>query len=1001
MEFRYSYANNGYLGFAWLPQKNGTVAIVSDLFYETLERDANLSTKLISGINSPTAGQRVLVQFVSFSTGIYERASIYASPDGGLSYQFVGYATTTAPNWSSLAFDVTPFVTGSVNPRLRFRSSDENLQGSGWAIDDVNVTVVIDPTQTVRQPYCEAFNLDNVYVLPNGWTNDLTDNGFDWVLGSASVNIPSGNGSFIYGSDRSDQAGEVYLISPWYNTSVLTIPTLSFSLYNFPSAPGPNTASLSVDVWNSATSVWSSVGRFNDTSASAEWAPVSVSFPTMATARFRFRYSEVARFGGNDIGIDNVCVKQGVAPVVPSTSQCPTLSLPSGGVAPYSWFGWTATGVNVRVSLGSSAAAYGSIFNYTDMTTAHQYQPTQPLQSGTTYYVKFWPYTSAGVQTGCPVVSFSTIGVINTFPYSQGFDTDNSSFVDWSNGVNTENWALVESTLYSTAAPFSAPNMVALIATAPSTESSIISPVFDTTSISSRVTLEFYYYISYAEASTAVLFVDVFSTGSWIQVASFGSGFEDAWLYASVDLTSRSSSTLVIRLRGRVSSTAPVDIAVDSITLSNNIPVTVTTGLTGLIYTAAPFTTGVLVEVTTSAANPVQSSSGGGGLSAGGVAGIIIVVGLVLLAAIAGFAYYILRKNKAIIADPSVPLTEVKTDDQAAREQGYRSFNGQGNSGGSRSPGSDQPLYASTPTATAPDRGGSAGTYSASPPEPTKAPKMSESAASKAFAIDFTELEDLKQIGQGSFGIVYKGKWRETTVAVKRILLANDSLDAKAISDFETEAKLLKQLRPHPNVVLFLGITLSPQPVTIVTEFCEGGSLYNMIHSGAKFDLALQYRILRGIARGLLHLHSEGLIHRDLASRNILLTANNDVKVTDFGMSRQKHETSNANKTYSGVGPLKWWPPEAIRDRTYSEKADVWSYAVTAWELLAKSEPYPNVDITEVAMKVVYEGLRLDIPADTDPAIANILRACWQTDPDKRPTMKEICSALAGPGTPP
>lgn len=69
----------------------------------------------------------------------------------------------------------------------------------------------------------------------------------------------------------------------------------------------------------------------------------------------------------------------------------------------------------------------------------------------------------------------------------------------------------------------------------------------------------------------------------------------------------------------------------------------------------------------------------------------------------------------------------------------------------------------------------------------------------------------------------------------------------------------------QPNVVLFLGITTPPQPITIVTEYCANGSLYTLIHSGAEIGEMLQKKILLGVARGMLHLHSENIIHRDLA----------------------------------------------------------------------------------------------------------------------------------------
>jgi len=210
--------------------------------------------------------------------------------------------------------------------------------------------------------------------------------------------------------------------------------------------------------------------------------------------------------------------------------------------------------------------------------------------------------------------------------------------------------------------------------------------------------------------------------------------------------------------------------------------------------------------------------------------------------------------------------------------------------------------------------------------------------------------------------------------------------------DFKSEANLLSTLRPHPNVVLFLGITSPPQPLTIVSEFCAGGSLYQYIRSPAKIGQIEQHKILSGIARGMLHLHSEKIIHRDLAARNVLLTDNFDVKVTDFGLSRKGGEQSEV--TRSDVGPLKWMPPEAILEKIYSTKSDVWSYGVVIWEIICRSDPYPNEDAVKAAMTVCYEKARLPIPDHCAQMFAALMKACWEQDPERRPSFKDIIATL-------
>ncbi|PRP73158.1 outer membrane autotransporter barrel domain-containing protein [Planoprotostelium fungivorum] len=262
----------------------------------------------------------------------------------------------------------------------------------------------------------------------------------------------------------------------------------------------------------------------------------------------------------------------------------------------------------------------------------------------------------------------------------------------------------------------------------------------------------------------------------------------------------------------------------------------------------------------------------------------------------------------------------------------------------------------------------------------------------KSTVIEEAELKNLVQIGRGAFGIVYKAHWRAADVAVKQ-LLNQDLLAKEEIESFVREVQLLERLRPHPNVVLFLGV-IPPPNLALVTEFCEGGDLLSYIEDHNP-NIEMRTNFISDIAVGMLHLHNENIIHRDLAARNILLTGSLRCKVTDFGFSRKTESSEEQTKTTSTVGPLKWMAPEALTQKVYSNKSDVYSFSITMWEILTGEEPYMDLNVIDVAIKVATMGLRPAVPAGFDPKLENLMRVCWETDPARRPDFAAISAHLA------
>jgi serine/threonine protein kinase len=214
----------------------------------------------------------------------------------------------------------------------------------------------------------------------------------------------------------------------------------------------------------------------------------------------------------------------------------------------------------------------------------------------------------------------------------------------------------------------------------------------------------------------------------------------------------------------------------------------------------------------------------------------------------------------------------------------------------------------------------------------------------------------------------------------------------------QTASICCSELPPHPNVVQVFGIsTDGPQPVLIM-EYCAGGSLGDFLfRRDVNIPIERKIEIVKGIARGVLHLHKHNIVHRDLAARNVLLNQNGEPKVTNFGMSRVL-EQKEEGKTKSGIGPVCWMAPESLAAMTYSMKSDVWSFGIVVYEIVAQSEPHKGEDVLEVALAIRDKGLTPKIPSDCPGVLRQIMESCWKKDPYERPTIEAIHAILSNIG---
>uniref|UniRef100_A0A182P5U1 Tyrosine-protein kinase receptor n=1 Tax=Anopheles epiroticus TaxID=199890 RepID=A0A182P5U1_9DIPT len=266
----------------------------------------------------------------------------------------------------------------------------------------------------------------------------------------------------------------------------------------------------------------------------------------------------------------------------------------------------------------------------------------------------------------------------------------------------------------------------------------------------------------------------------------------------------------------------------------------------------------------------------------------------------------------------------------------------------------------------------------------------------------------LEELGQGSFGMVYKGIMTKLGNEVNvpcAIKTVTENATERERDSFLIEATIMKEFHTH-HVVRLYGVVSVGQPTLVIMELMANGDLKSYLRrhrpdyengeesSPQPPTLKQIYQMAIEIADGMAYLAAKKFVHRDLAARNCMVAEDLTVKIGDFGMTRDIYETDYYRKGTKGFLPVRWMAPESLKDGMFSSSSDVFSYGVVLWEMATlASQPYQGLTNDQV-LRYVIDGGVMERPENCPDKLYELMRICWQHRASARPSFMDIIRML-------
>ncbi|XP_078275455.1 aurora kinase C-like [Rhinoraja longicauda] len=280
-------------------------------------------------------------------------------------------------------------------------------------------------------------------------------------------------------------------------------------------------------------------------------------------------------------------------------------------------------------------------------------------------------------------------------------------------------------------------------------------------------------------------------------------------------------------------------------------------------------------------------------------------------------------------------------------------------------------------------------------PQPAEVPNNGKTAENKTVDCQNTHEKKKKQwclddfeigrpLGKGKFGNVYLARERQTKFILALKVLFKSQLEKAAVEhQLRREVEIQSHLR-HTNILRLFGYFHDTSRVYLILEYAPRGELYKELQKCGKFDDGRSATYMSELADALVYCHSKKVIHRDIKPENLLLGANGELKIADFGWS--VHAPASRRATLCGT--LDYLPPEMIEGKMHDENVDLWSLGVLCYEFLVGRPPFEAADRQDTFRRI--SKVDLKFPSFVSEGAKDLISRLLKHNPKQRLPLKGV-----------